>query len=135
MYWLNKDLKNLKSRWIEFTGRVTDQELYRFYGRCKAFLALAIDEDFGITPVEAMAAGRPVIAFKGGGYLETVIEGRTGEFFTKSTTENLANVLKKFDSEKYKSKDCQRQAEKFSKERFKKEIKRFIQKYAGTSRS
>ena len=135
LHWLNQDLKNLKSRWVEFTGRVTDQELYRYYGQSKAFLALATDEDFGIAPVEAMAAGRPVIAYRGGGYLESILEGKTGEFFNEPTVKSLIEVMKKFKPEKYKPQDCQVQAQKFSKERFKKEIKDFVQKHAGTSRS
>jgi glycosyltransferase involved in cell wall biosynthesis len=135
LHWLNQDLKNLKSRWVKFTGRVTDQELYKYYGQCKAFLALATDEDFGITPVEAMAAGRPVIAYHGGGYLESVLGGKTGEFFLKPTVASLVEVLKKFKPEKYKPQDCQAQAQKFSKERFKKEMKDFVEKHARTSRS
>jgi len=132
----------LKSKRVEFLGRVPDGELYRYYGECKAFLALAIDEDFGMTPVEAMAAGRPVIAFRGGGYLESVIEARsapfdktqgkssgqgpTGEFFNEPTVESLVKVLKRFNPKKYKREDCIAQAKKFNKTRFKREIKEFI---------
>jgi len=135
LYWFTQGVGRLQNKYVEFVGRVSDKELYRYYGRCKAFLALATDEDFGITPVEAMAAGRPVIAFRGGGYLESVIEGKTGEFFNQPTVESLVEVLKNFKPEKYKAEDCIAQAKKFSKERFKKEIKEFIVKHAGTSRS
>jgi len=128
--WFGGKLESLKTEGVEFLGWIPDDELYRYYGECRAFLALAEDEDFGITPVEAMAAGRPVIAFRGGGYLETVIEGKTGEFFDKLTVENLAKVLETFKLEKYKSEDCQTQAKKFSKERFKREIKNFVKKHA-----
>ncbi|PIZ46743.1 glycosyltransferase family 4 protein [Candidatus Woesebacteria bacterium CG_4_10_14_0_2_um_filter_39_14] len=134
LYWFAQGVGRLQNKYVEFVGRVSDKELYRYYGRCKAFLALATDEDFGITPVEAMAAGRPVIAFRGGGYLESVIEGKTGEFFDEPTVESLVEVLKNFKPGKYKTEDCRKQAEKFSKERFKKEIKKFIEKHAGTSR-
>jgi glycosyltransferase involved in cell wall biosynthesis len=89
-------------------------------------LALATDEDFGVTPVEAMAAGRPVIAFRGGGYLESVIEGKTGVFFNSPKVEVLASVLKEFEPGKFKPEDCRAQARKFSKERFKKKIKQLI---------
>ncbi len=130
LHWFGNKLENLRAKGVEFLGRVSDQELYGYYGQCKAFLALAIDEDFGITPVEAMAAGRPVIAFRGGGYLESVVEGKTGEFFDQPKAENLARVLKQFKPEKYKSKDCRKQAEKFSKERFKREIMEFVKKHA-----
>ena len=128
--WLGKDLSRLKNKWVKFLGRVSDKKLYQYYGECKAFLALAEDEDFGITPVEAMAAGRPVIAFRGGGYLESVVEGKTGEFFEQLEANSLAKILKSFNPKKYKPEDCRRQARKFSKERFKKEIKELIKNHA-----
>lgn len=77
-----------------------------------------------------MAAGRPVIAFRGGGYLESVVDGKTGEFFNEPTVESLVAALKKFNHRKYKPEDCRKQARKFSKERFKREIKEFIKKHA-----
>jgi glycosyltransferase involved in cell wall biosynthesis len=124
--WFGRNLESLKGKGIELLGRVPDKDLYRYYGQCKAFLALATDEDFGVTPVEAMAAGRPVIAFRGGGYLESVVEGKTGLFFDLPKVESLASVLKEFKPGKFKPEDCRAQAKKFSKERFKKEIKQFI---------
>ncbi|HUW22336.1 MAG TPA: glycosyltransferase [Candidatus Bathyarchaeia archaeon] len=127
LHWFGKKLRSLKGKGIELLGRLSDQDLYRYYGQCKAFLALAADEDFGMTPVEAMAASRPVIAFRGGGYLETVIEGKTGEFFDRPTVESLVVVLQRFKALKYKSVDCQNQAMKFSKERFKSEIEKAIE--------
>jgi glycosyltransferase involved in cell wall biosynthesis len=126
--WFGRDLAELESKWVKYLGRVSDKKLYRYYGECQAFLALAENEDFGMTPVEAMAAGRPVIAFRGGGYLETVVEGETGEFFDDLTAEGLAKALKGFRSGKYKPENCRKQARKFSKERFKKEIKEFLEK-------
>ncbi|MCX6725790.1 MAG: glycosyltransferase [Candidatus Shapirobacteria bacterium] len=128
-------LKSIAGSTIKFLGRVSDEEKFGLMRNCKAFVVMATDEDFGITPVEAMVSGRPVIAFRGGGYLETIIEGKTGAFFNEPKVESLVDVLKKFKPEKYKPQDCYEQAQKFSKERFKKEIKEFVQKYAGTSRS
>ena len=128
--WHDKKLEKIKNPYVEFLGRVPDEELYRYFGSCRAFLALATDEDFGITPVEAMAAGRPVIAFAGGGYLETVVDGKTGVFYNEPTVESLVQVIKEFDPAKYKKKDCQVQAEKFNKEHFKKEIISFIKQHA-----
>lgn len=128
--WLGHKLEKLKNKNIEFLGRLSDEEVYKAYGKCKAFLALAENEDFGMTLVEAMAAGRPVIAYKGGGYLETVIEGKTGVFFNDLTPAGLANELKTFDEKKYKSADCRQQADKFSKEAFVKNIKEFIKENA-----
>ncbi len=126
--WFLKDIKSLEGNGVEFLGRVSDEELYKAYGECKAFLALAKDEDFGMTPVEAMAAGRPVIAFKGGGYLETVVDGKTGKFIKDLNLKTLSKVLKEFDDKKYKPENCRAQAQKFSKTRFVKEITDFVRK-------
>ena len=125
--WLNKDLRKLQTKKIEFLGRLSDKKLYEVYAQCKAFLALAEDEDFGITVVEAMVAGRPVIAFRGGGYVESVTEGRTGIFLDDLKVESLVRVLKTFDPKRFNPQDCQNQAENFSKERFKLKISKFIQ--------
>lgn len=122
-YSLPKNIKN-----VEFLGRVTDEELAKLYKEAKAFLALAQDEDFGITPVEAMLAGTPVIAYDGGGYRETVLQGRTGVLFDDYSASGLIKAIKKFESLKINSEDCIKQAQKFSKERFKKEIEKFISK-------
>lgn len=130
--WFGGKLEELKSEWVEFLGRVPDGELYRYYGQCKAFLALATDEDFGMTPVEAMAAGRPVIAFRGGGYLETVVERKTGVFFDEPTVEGVIRGIREIREigGKIKPEECRRQARKFGKERFKKEMIEFIKKHA-----
>ncbi len=81
---------------VRFLGRVPDVELPGLMGRCRAFLFPGL-EDFGIAPVQAMAAGRPVIAYAGGGALDYVIEGKTGVFFDPQTPEALAEVLSTFD--------------------------------------
>jgi glycosyltransferase involved in cell wall biosynthesis len=131
-----QDLKKIAGPTIEFLGEVSDKKMHELFASCHAFICAAIDEDFGITPVLAMAAGRPVIAYRGGGYLETVIEGKTGEFFPPSPKaseghsdelmlESLMAVLKKFNPQKYKTSDCLAQAQKFSKERFQGEILQF----------
>ncbi len=123
-----EELKKMAGSTIEFLGEVTDEEKTKLLAGCRAYLFPAEEEDFGISPVEAMAAGRPVIALRQGGVLESVIEGKTGEFFDQSTVESLIEVLKKFKPKKYKTEDCIAQAKKFSKERFKKEIKEFVEK-------
>ena len=127
------DEKRLKkitgnSSYIEFLGYVDDKRLNQLYVNCKAVLYLAEHEDFGITPLEGMSFGKPVIALRSGGVIESVIEGKTGIFIDELTVNGLAVVLKEFDPQKFKPKDCQKQAEKFSKERFKMEIKRFVEK-------
>lgn len=109
-------------------GGVSDEELVKLYSQAKGFLALSRDEDFGITPVEAMSCGCPVIAFKGGGYKETVVEGKTGLFFKEYNIKSLTHALQRFEKMKFRREDCLKQAEKFSKERFKQEIREFVEK-------
>lgn len=106
---------------IEFLGFVKDAEMVKYYQKTKAFI-FAAEEDFGIVPVEAMAAGRPVIAFGAGGALETVKRGVSGEFFMSQTPESLIKVVKSFDHKKYDSKKIIEYAEKFSSKRFRDEF-------------
>lgn len=112
---------------IEFLGFVPDEKLVEWYAGAKAFLALARDEDFGITPVEAMTSGTPVIAYRGGGYVETVVEGKTGVFFDDYSTKGLVEAMKQIQDSRFKIQEIQRQAEKFSKERFVKEMGEFVE--------
>lgn len=112
---------------IEFLGQVSDEELVKLYAEAKGFLALAENEDFGITPVEAMSCGTPVIAFRGGGYLESVVEGKTGVFFDNQTAESLIKAIKVFEKKRFKREDCIKQAKKFSKSRFRREIADYIE--------
>jgi len=130
-----KYLRSMAGPTIKFLGQVSDEKLREIYNGCKALLATANDEDFGITPVEAMSFGKPVIAFRGGGYLESVVEGKTGIFFDKETVESLTQAINHYNNIYYHSerrlekmsRDCQLKAEKFGKERFKKEITKFVQ--------
>jgi len=110
---------------IEFLGRVDDKTKAELYSKFQAFLNPQ-EEDFGITVIEAMASGRPVIAYRKGGAAETVIENVTGKFFNKQTVEDLADVLRNFDARQFNPKIIREHAEKFSTERFKNEIKNFI---------
>jgi len=121
-------LNHSKSNKIEFLGQVTDEGLAELYKGAKGFLALSRDEDFGITPVEAMSVGTPVIAFNGGGYKETVINKKTGLLFDDYSVEGLLRAIKEFEGLRISSQDCIEQSLKFSKERFKKEIKEFVEK-------
>jgi len=122
-----KKLQRLSGSNVEFVGQVDDNKMARLYAGAKAFLAMSQDEDFGITPVESMLAGTPVIAFQGGGYLESVVGGKTGIFFDEPTVESLSSAIKKFEKMKFKSEDCIAQAKKFSKERFKREMSNFVE--------
>lgn len=121
-------LRQLAGEGVEFLGEVSDERLKKLYQGAKAFIATAEDEDFGITPVEAMAAGTPVVAYKGGGYLESVVAGKTGVFFDKYTASSLVSAMKRLEKTEISSEACIKQAKKFSKERFKKEMKAFVEK-------
>ncbi len=121
-----KRLRQMAGDKVEFLGYVSDQKLAELYTQAKGFFVLATDEDFGMTPVEAMMAGTPVIAYRGGGYLETVVEEKTGVFFDQPTVDSLIKAIKKFEKTIFSSADCRQWAEKFSKDRFKKEIKDFV---------
>lgn len=112
---------------IEFLGFLSDDEIKKYYREAKAFV-FASEEDFGIVPIEAMSAGRPVIAYGVGGAAETIVSGVTGEFFTEQTAESLIAAVKKFDADKYDSKQIRQHAEKFSSERFRAEFKKTIDK-------
>jgi glycosyltransferase involved in cell wall biosynthesis len=120
-------LKDLAGPTIEFLGEVSDEELVKIYAGCKALIFPSLEEDFGIVPVEAMAAGKPVIALKQGGVVESVVPGKTGVFFGEATVESLVEVLKKFNLNKFKAEDCKNQAEKFGKERFMREMREFVE--------
>lgn len=109
-------------RSVEFMGEVNDEEKLALMTGAKAFLFASEDEDFGITPVEAMGQGTPVIAFRSGGVKETVEENKTGLFFDQLTENSLMEQLKAFDKKHFKEEDCVNRAEKFSKKRFLKEI-------------
>lgn len=120
------NLRKLSGKNIEFLGRVSDEELISYYKGAKAFIAAQKDEDFGMTLIEVMATGTPVIAYRGGGYVESVVDGKTGIFFDESTVESLSATIKKFNRMKFKSEDCIKQSQKFSKDRFKKQMKSFV---------
>ncbi|MDD3711627.1 MAG: glycosyltransferase, partial [Patescibacteria group bacterium] len=130
------DLKRLKKIAkgclnIEFLGRVNDEYKAELMSKCLAFLNPQ-EEDFGISKVEAMASGRPVIAYKKGGALETVVEGKTGMFFTEQTIESLSEVVQKFYTDiksgkkEWNSYEIREHAKKFSLDNFKENIKNFI---------
>jgi glycosyltransferase involved in cell wall biosynthesis len=143
-----EELKKMAGPTIEFLGEVTDKEKAELMGGCQAFIFCNLEEDFGIMPVEVQACGRPVISLRQGGLIESVVEARsaspsatssgpsgsgqgpTGEFFGEPTVESLVAKLQSFKASKYKPEDCREQAKKFSKERFKREIKEFVEKNA-----
>lgn len=114
---------------IRFLGMIPDAEVKRYYARCKAFLFPG-EEDFGITPVEAQASGRPVIAYAGGGALDTVIDGVTGKLFRPQTPEGLVEAVGSFDENAYDPTVIRQNAERFSMENFNRMLVQFVQRHA-----
>lgn len=120
-----KRLQKLAHKNIEFLGSVNDSQKKELYSHCLAYIQPQV-EDFGITAVEAMASGRPVIAFGEGGAMETVVPGVTGEFFPEQNWEALAYQILRFQPDKYDPATIKNHAEKFSTARFETEIKNYI---------
>jgi len=113
---------------IKVLGRVSDQELKKWYQRCRAVIFPVEKEDFGIVPLEGQGYGKPIIALWSGGAKETIREGKTGIFFNQPSAKGLMSALQKFEKEE-KNFDPQaiyRWSKQFSKENFKKKIKKFI---------
>lgn len=125
-----KNLKSIAKSNIEFLGKVSPDELKKLYRECVAFLHPQ-EEDFGITAIEAMASGRPVIAYAAGGALETVVPGKTGELFDDQNWETLADTIVRFHPEQYSPEEIRAHALQFDTEVFKKRVHDFVdQKYA-----
>ncbi len=120
-------LESLAGPTVTFVGRVADDDLPDLMARCKAFIFPGF-EDFGIAPVEAQAAGRPVIAFRGGGALDIVIEGETGLFFDEQTVESLCDALRRFDSMTFSPARCRANALRFDTTIFDRELAGFVEK-------
>ena len=114
-------LKKLAGPTIEFLGNLTDTELTLYYQNCRALL-FPQEEDFGITAIEALACGKPVIAYRGGGAMEFIKPGVTGELFYPQTVEALEGALEKFKQKTYSREFLRSQALKFSSERFKRQF-------------
>jgi glycosyltransferase involved in cell wall biosynthesis len=123
------ELKNLQKQAranIEFLGRIDDTAKARLLSRAQAFIHPQL-EDFGITPVESLASGRPVIAFAAGGATETIVAHETGEFFYEQNWESLLNSVLHFKSENWDSAHIREHALKFSTAIFKTAIKKYVE--------
>lgn len=122
-------LKSLAGSTITFTGRVSDEELVRLSHTHKAFL-FPNEEDFGMSAVEALAAGLPVIAYKKGGALDIVQEGETGVFFTEQTTEGLSEAIKECEKllaeGRFRPATLHRKAKRFDKSLFATKIGKIV---------
>ncbi len=110
---------------IEFLGSVSEEKKREYLAHCRA-LIFPQEEDFGLVAVEAMAAGRPVIAYQSGGALEIVKENKTGVFFKEQIWESLAEAVIKFDLNNFDPVKIKESAGKFSKKRFKEEFLNFV---------
>lgn len=122
-------VKNMnKKGLIKFLGYVSDEEKINLLSRCRALIFPVRNEDFGIIPVEANAAGTPVIAYREGGVLETISEEnpKTGVFFDKYDAESLAEVIKKFKDSLYDPDNCRKQADNFAAEIFMYKLKNYV---------
>lgn len=121
-----EELYKIAGPTIEFLGEVDEDKLGQLYRDGKALLYPSEQEDFGIIPVEAMSMGMPVIGLNQAGVKETVTDGKTGVLFDSLTMESIISAIKRFNRLTIKSEDCIKQAGKFGKERFKREIQVFI---------
>lgn len=123
-------LKKMAGPTVTFSGRVSDEELVRLAHSAEAFLFPG-EEDFGIAPVEAMAAGLPVIAYKSGGALDYVKQNETGIFFEEQTADSLAEAIEKLPSTEFDPELISKKSEEFSETVFKKQIKNFVENKLG----
>ncbi|HEY1011797.1 MAG TPA: glycosyltransferase [Herpetosiphonaceae bacterium] len=119
------ELRRIAGPTVTFKGRVDDATLRDLFARCKAYL-MPGEEDAGIQPIEAMAAGRPVIAYQAGGALDTVVEGVTGRFFTEQTVDALCDAIRRSRADQYDQDAIRRHAESFGRpifeQRFRAEV-------------
>jgi len=117
---------------IKFLGWQPDEVVTKHYKNCTAFI-FPSEDDFGIAPIEAMSYGKPVLAFRKGGATETIIEGKTGEFFDWQHATVLADGIRRLRTnlKNYNSKFIRNHAKKFNRERFEREMKKFVEKMAG----
>jgi len=117
--------KNAKPN-IDFLGRVSDADKVRLFAHARGFVHPQV-EDLGITPIESMASGTPVIAYGVGGVTETVIPGETGVFFTEQTWESLLEAVLNFDRLQWDRPRIQEYAQKYGADAFKYRMKQYVE--------
>ena len=125
-------LEKLAGPKTEFLGRQPDSQVNYYASRCRALLFTG-EEDFGMVPLEVNAAGRPVIAFRGGGAVETVVDGVTGVFFNKPTSTSLEDAIEEFESRTWHQQTLRRHAEKFDRSVFAFRVLQFLGSVAPAS--
>jgi glycosyltransferase involved in cell wall biosynthesis len=121
-------LRSIAGKTIEFVGNLTDAQLVEYYKKSLALLFPGL-EDFGLTIIEAQRFGKPVIAFKKGAAIETIIEGKTGCFFSEQSAKSLQSAIQSFLQQSYNPLDCIKNAERFSQEKFEEDFMKVIKKY------
>ncbi len=110
-------LRKKAGRWTSWLGYVRDEDLPLLYRGARALL-FPQEDDFGITPLEAAAAGKPTAAYRGGGAVETVVEGETGVFFDEQSSSALTEALRKLESVRWDAARIRRRAEQFHRDKF-----------------
>jgi glycosyltransferase involved in cell wall biosynthesis len=118
-------LRSMAGPSVRFLGHVDRAQLIDLFARCHAYLVPGI-EDFGIAPVEAMAAGKPVVAFRAGGATETVVEGRTGVFFDRPTADGLVGAIEELDRTTWDPASIRARAEEFDASVFRRRMRELI---------
>ena len=121
-----EDLMKMSNGNVIFMGKQPDDVVKKYMSECKALLFPG-EEDFGITPVEAMACGRPVICYGKGGVLDTVIDGKTGVYFEEQTVESLKKAILKFEKMKFDKKEIRKRELEFDEPVFQQKIKEYVE--------
>lgn len=122
------ELKKIAGPTIEFLGRVSEEEQKKLYSECIAYIQPQV-EDFGMTAVEAMASGRPVIALRKGGSTETIVDGVTGSFMKFEGWEGVLDAVLNFDASKFDPKIIREHSHKFSRAVFEEKIRALVDKH------
>jgi glycosyltransferase involved in cell wall biosynthesis len=124
-----EQLEKIAGAKTRFLGRQSDEVVAQYAGRSRA-LIFPGEEDFGMTPLEINASGRPVIAYRAGGATETVIDGKTGVFFEKQTVDSLVRGIEEFESLLWNRQLLRQHAEKFNRRVFASRISNFLSEVA-----
>jgi len=123
-----RNLRKIAGKNIEFLGRLSDEKVKEYYANCRAIIFPGV-EDFGLTVIEAQQFGKPVLAYKQGGAVETIVEGKTGMFFYPQTVEALVQTLPQFYDQVFDAKSCIENAKKFHFDVFKSKFMSLIENY------
>jgi glycosyltransferase involved in cell wall biosynthesis len=118
-------LKKMAKSNVEFLGRVSEEDLPKYYAECRAFI-FPQEEDFGIVAIEALASGKPLIAFRGGDIPEHLEEGKAGIFFEKQKAEDIVEAVRRFEKMVFDPGYIRSTSLKFDREIFKHKIKEYI---------